>query len=472
MAGDMNWNYYALMGAFNGLIALSVGGYLLWRDRKNVVSMSFFSFAASVAFWSIAYAVWQIQTDRQLAMYWMGWVMFFCCFVPFSFFWFARAVVGYDKDAGYLYFIAPIIFGVFCWHPAMIDGVAKQLNFEYWPVPGPLMHLFMVVCNGLVIYAFVILIKFWKISTGNQRQSLGWIIATTLLAWTGGSTNWFLWYGIPIPPIPHFFVGVSFLLMGYGILRMKLFDLDVLASLARDVKLSAIGTMSASINHELKSPLYVIKTRAQMCLEGLNGLDNGERTSKIQKCISDLDTVQREASRALDIVQRFTDFMRQKEDDFKAEQLTVLPIVNDVLWLLDSEIQNKQTQIVVCVPDDFSICFMKRDFEEVLFNLIRNACEAVPAKNGCITIKCKRYKDQWCLDISDNGSGVDPTIRRQLFSPFVTHNKRGGTGLGLYITKLLIEKNAGQINIHSRVNGGTSFVIMFKKNLLNGISAD
>ena len=328
----------------------------------------------------------------------------------------------------------------------MVADVVPRMDIPFWPVPGLLTHVFAVLCNGLAIYSFFLMIKFWKAISGYQRRSLGWIIGMTLVAWVGGSTNWLLWYEIPVPPIPHFFVGVSFMLIAYGVLRIDLFDVDVLTSIVRETKLSVLGTMSASINHELKSPLYVVKTRSQMCLDEIDRLAPVTGTERIDTLVTNLEIVKRETLRMIDIVQRFSSFMNQDTKKPAAKLVMLRPIIEDTLWLLSNEIETKKIRVVIDVPSDYAVFFVKRDLEEILFILLKNACEAVADEGGVINLLGRYETLCFVISIIDNGPGVPEMIQKQLFNPFVTKNKPGGTGLGLYIVQKLTAQNGAKVS--------------------------
>jgi len=101
--------------------------------------------------------------------------------------------------------------------------------------------------------------------------------------------------------------------------------------------------------------------------------------------------------------------------------------------------------------------------EEILFNLIVNATQALKgAEKGRITISAEKVDQAVVVKIADNGSGMTSEQQQNIFKPFYT-TKEEGTGLGLYITKQLVEKNGGKITVTSKPGQGTTFMLTFQR---------
>ncbi len=460
----MGLSYYGATGLFNGLVALVVGVYVLWRGAGNPVYRSFASFSISVALWSIAYAFWQREQSENQALFFIRLTITFCFFIPFSFLWFAQTFTAEENGSalpGYLYFILPCILATFGFHPMTIPGMRDIAGIRNWPLPGPVINVFVVLCNGLVLYSFWLFAKGWRRAAQAKREQILWVGILTLGAWVGGSTNWFLWYGIAIPPLPNFFVGVCFILITYAVLNANLFDLDTLTELIKDAKLSALTTFAAGMSHELRNPLYIIKSRAEICLDSSRGAvaaaqrgDSSEETMKI---------VLKEATRAMDIVQRFSDFVRPKKESSQPQIVVLKKVVEDVLWFLANEIKMKGIALAVNIPEDLAVFSDQRDLEEIVFNLAKNSIEAMEEHGGGLAIQGGHDDKCVTLAFRDTGLGIDDVLRRKIFRPFFTSGKANGTGLGLYIVNKLAEKNKILISLSPFKRGaGTTFTLVFK----------
>ena len=105
------------------------------------------------------------------------------------------------------------------------------------------------------------------------------------------------------------------------------------------------------------------------------------------------------------------------------------------------------------------IHFDENQVMQILHNLIRNAADSMQA-GGALDMKTFHVDDTVCLSISDTGSGIPADILDRLFDPFFT-TKPDGTGLGLAVSKKIIEDHGGKIEVHSIVGKGTTFTICF-----------
>ena len=106
-----------------------------------------------------------------------------------------------------------------------------------------------------------------------------------------------------------------------------------------------------------------------------------------------------------------------------------------------------------------------RQLQEILFNLIRNAGQAIGQK-GKVTVRAERNgaagAGRVAIHITDTGCGIPPQNLQRLFTPFFTTKGEGkGTGLGLFVIKRLVERNEGTISVSSEVGKGTTFTVEF-----------
>jgi signal transduction histidine kinase len=109
----------------------------------------------------------------------------------------------------------------------------------------------------------------------------------------------------------------------------------------------------------------------------------------------------------------------------------------------------------VCVQGD------RKQMEEIVLNLMVNACQAMP-QGGILTIEGESRADGTRIHISDTGEGISRDRMKRIFDPFYTTKGERGTGLGLYITKQLVERNGGRISVCSQEGKGTVFTLEFK----------
>lgn len=457
-------NYFAIVSLFNGIVALLAAIYVLLRDRRNPLYVSFALFAFGVALWAIFYSLWQSQTAKPEAFFFMRLLMVPCYTLPFSFLWFTLTLLEIEarKRLWPWLLAAPFVFLPFSFSELMVKDVREKLIFAFWPDPGFLVHPFVASFFGIVLYCFFLLFTAWSRASGTRRWQLKWVTLTTLLAWIGGSTNWFLWYDIPIVPFPNVFVGVFFLLLAVAIIRRNLFDIDALADLVQEAKVSALSTLAASVLHEIRSPLFAARGFAESLIGNMSdglfkGLSSEERDKQIQ---NQTEKIVGQINRTLEIAKRFSDFTKPYGGPGQSENVPVKEVVDNVLSLIGHELEVERIRIEKELRPETQIRVDRRHLEEILINLITNAYQAMP-EGGVLQISEERIDGRVGIKIRDSGKGIPPDKLKRIFDPFFSMRGEKGTGLGLYIVKKLIDRNGGKIKVTSHIGKGTTFSLEF-----------
>lgn len=152
----------------------------------------------------------------------------------------------------------------------------------------------------------------------------------------------------------------------------------------------------------------------------------------------------------------------------KTEDVDLASVVNEQVAFIDPIAKDKRIEITQLISDDFNIPFDKNHLTLILRNLLQNALKFTNT-NGKIMISTTHSEQgQRLLSITDNGVGMSEEIMSKLFNVNENTHRKGtqserGTGLGLILTKELIELNGGKIEVTSELNKGTTFVVSFKK---------
>jgi len=218
-------------------------------------------------------------------------------------------------------------------------------------------------------------------------------------------------------------------------------------------RLTAMGEMASTLAHELNQPLSAISNY----LKGSRRLLEGRSDEKSTMMRNALDAAADQAVRAGQIIRRLRDFVSRGETERRAESITKLVEEASALALVGT----KDRGISVEFQFDPAVDRVLADrvqIQQVLLNLIRNAMDAMetsqvqnlkitiaPIDNGYVRIS-----------VSDSGSGLAPEAAKQLFQPFVT-TKRHGMGVGLSISRTIVEAHGGQIWVEPNPGGGTIF---------------
>lgn len=217
-------------------------------------------------------------------------------------------------------------------------------------------------------------------------------------------------------------------------------------------RLAGLGKMVASVSHEIKNPLGIVRSTAEILGKRLKALAPGnEHLANI---------IVEETSRLDGIVHEFLDFARP-------QQAKLLPIaVNDLLNKALSFMEPELVKYKIKYHSEFDPSLPKvgADFAQLyqaLLNILVNAVQAMP-EGGELTVRSKRLSQEKIemvvIEVSDTGIGMSAEVERQILTPFYT-NKTRGTGLGLAIVNNIITAHHGRLEFNSREGKGTTFII-------------
>jgi len=228
---------------------------------------------------------------------------------------------------------------------------------------------------------------------------------------------------------------------------------ELQAELVHVSRLTAMGEMASALAHELNQPLSAI---ANYMKGGRRLLESGSADS-VKLLPEAMDKAAEQALRAGQIIRRLRDFVARGESERRVEDLRKLIEEASALALVGA----KDRGVHVEYQFDPQIEFVLADkvqIQQVLLNLMRNALEAMENcdKRELIVSTTPAPQSLVAINVSDTGTGISPEISAQLFQPFVT-TKRQGMGVGLSISRTIIEAHGGSIAPHPNPAGGTVF---------------
>lgn len=231
------------------------------------------------------------------------------------------------------------------------------------------------------------------------------------------------------------------------------------AEARRSERLAALGQLSAGLAHEIRNPLAVIRGSAEML---------GQKLQDTNPLASELaGYVLAETNRLSALVTRFLDFARPLHAELEPRDITTVldRALSDVASIQKDEavrVERLYAKDLPAIPLDESLC------EQAFVNLIQNAYDAMGSAGGTLRLTVATAttagREGIEVRIEDNGPGIPPELREQIFNPFVT-TKKTGVGLGLSIVSQIVDGHHGLIRVESGKEGsafqGAHFIIFF-----------
>ncbi len=235
----------------------------------------------------------------------------------------------------------------------------------------------------------------------------------------------------------------------FGGALLVLEDMQRVQAQAQQIKLAALGRLTANIAHEIRNPLSAISYAVELFRE--------EKDEPARKKLAGI--IMENTGRLNNIVKDVMQLNRR--DRVQAETLRL----EDELRKFGGEICQAEhaapEMLLIEVGTDQEISFDRGHFNQIMWNLCGNAMRHCSKQPGSVQLRALRAADgRMMLEVADDGPGVAPGVEPQLFEPFFT-TESGGTGLGLYIARELCEANGALLEYVRRGQSGACFRIVF-----------
>jgi two-component system NtrC family sensor kinase len=233
-------------------------------------------------------------------------------------------------------------------------------------------------------------------------------------------------------------------------------------------KMASIGKLAAVVAHEINNPLTGILTYAKL----LKKQFARESGPKLAERLGSLDLIEQESRRCGEIVKNLMTFARSTPMHCEPGDLNA--VVKRSVKLVEHQLQLANVDLDLGLEADLSpVCCDAAQIEQVLVSLVVNAIDAMP-RGGRLPLRTRAMPNsrEAQIEVGDNGVGIPPEIQSKLFEPFFTTKDRGhGLGLGLAISRNIVESHQGKIRVTSEPGRGSLFTITLPRDGAGGGAA-
>jgi signal transduction histidine kinase len=225
------------------------------------------------------------------------------------------------------------------------------------------------------------------------------------------------------------------------------------AQLQEESRMAYIGTLAASIAHEVRNPLSSMKMNVQMIENRLEKLVDPELAPYFR---GKVERIKGEVDRLEDSISHFLAFARPAP--LRAEAAQLNDVVDNVLELLEPQCQSRSIRLVRRYARDLPpVELDPRQLAQAVQNLVINSIQAIN-RNGTITVTTQVADGAVAVAVADDGPGIPEDIQDKIFEVFFT-TREGGTGLGLNIVSRIVEEHGGKLTLQSKPGEGAVFRI-------------
>ena len=502
---------FAISGLVNALVAVGFGILVFsknWRERQNQI---FLMMTATLAVWGFSYWRWLSSGDTETALFWVRILAVGSVFIPVFFFDWVTVLLQRGKklrDFVALAYLGSVAVSAFALTDYFIASIGPKLWFPFWPNAGALYSIYIIVLYvGVVLWSIHALYHGWRSETDRARRGqLLYVLWGAVLGFGGGLTNFFLWFDVFIPPYGNFLVAAFPFLLGYSVLKYKLFNMKTITAeliafalwvftliitfLAESTMLKLVygffmvlmgiggailikavykteklseekSEFMSFASHQVKGPLTNFKSATSMILQGDFGPISPEMRATIQG-------LYRSTSQAIPMVQAFLDSSKLEQEGgmkYQMERCDIKQLIEEVTR--EEKFSAEEKDIVLSfIATDIGSFVIRGDIiklKQVFFNLIDNAIKYTQA--GGVSVILEKRNGNILFSVHDTGVGIAEDAMPRLFKKFsrAADSQKinvSSNGLGLYLASEFVKAHSGKIWAESEGAGkGAAFFV-------------
>lgn len=220
----------------------------------------------------------------------------------------------------------------------------------------------------------------------------------------------------------------------------------------RRERLSALGTATAGIAHEIRNPLGIMLLSIEELQASIKDLDNAKKREGLQALAADLHGEVKRLSR---LTGQFLELARERSE-VSIVKLDVVSGVRETVRLFEKGTDENLQVRFEATEEALHVSFSEARLKQVLLNLMQNAREALDRRiDGIIEVNVLRHRQEAVIEVRDNGPGMDAATLNRIFDPFFT-TRAEGSGLGLALSRTMVEAGNGRLELESTKGKGTT----------------
>ncbi|MFH0923185.1 MAG: histidine kinase N-terminal 7TM domain-containing protein, partial [Candidatus Falkowbacteria bacterium] len=274
--------FFAISGLVNALTSTILGIFVVMKNKKSKANQTFAFFCFCVAAWSYAYIFWPLAKDAPTTLFWFRVLHLGAFYVSVALLHFVAVWLGVFQKKKKLIIFGYVIssfFALFAFSSLFIKEVVPKFSMRYWANPGILYHFYLIHFFSYTLCALYLLIKAYRKSSSIQKMQARFILIGMIITYIAGSTNYFLWYNINIPPYLNIFASAYVISIAYAIIRYRLMDIRVgvrksfiyiaLSTFAYAVFYGVAGAFKTAFGDVFASQGYIIGIFVALAFTGL-----------------------------------------------------------------------------------------------------------------------------------------------------------------------------------------------------------
>lgn len=236
---------FSISGLVNFIATILIALFVLFNNRKPLVNKIFLLLVLSNSVWSYGYWQWLTIYDNPIeALFWVRVLTIGSVLTSlFCLHWIILLLNINSKKLIWSYYLLTAVYSIYFFSDNFVSGVRKIMYFSYWPTPGPIYNLYLIT-HYLILIPFLILIIAGKLKSheGTKKMQLYYVMAGSFLGFAAAGSNFFLWYGLKIPPFGNFIVFLYPMIFAYAMFKYRLMDIRTIVAKIYTYSSTAIFT--------------------------------------------------------------------------------------------------------------------------------------------------------------------------------------------------------------------------------------